>query len=161
MGGWVRLGEAGPVVYVYESDSMAIRTTSALVKGVLLKDYAAMTSPDLTPFMLVASAIVDDLVIYARQKCVTVDTVRQEIIERWLSAHSYQQSDPGYSSRSTEGSSGSFLGSVTSGVQSTRYGMFAIQIDPTGYLLTLGKRRATAAWLGKPPSQQIDIELRD
>ncbi len=138
-----------------------MRTNSTAVEALLLKDYDAKNLPSLSPFIESASSIVDDLYAYAVGNGRTISTVKLELIERWLSAHAYQQSDRGYTSRSTESASGSFQGSATEMLKSTFYGQMALTLDSTGYLMNIGKRKTVAYWAGKPTSEQIDIDQRN
>ena len=86
-------------------------------------------------------------------------------IELNLAAHFAVQHEKNqqYTNRSTEGASGSFQGQFADGLSSSHYGQNAIMLDQTGFLRSLskGKRIATATWLGKPVSSQIDLEERD
>ena len=117
------------------------RTTSAAVIAVLQRDYDAApevgSPPSLTPYIDTASAIVDDIVAYGARYGVTLADERLELIERWLSAHHYQQSDKGYASKSASGASASFQGQTGKGLSSTKYGQSAIGLDTTGYLSSL------------------------
>lgn len=144
------------------------RTTSAAVQAILLGEYGQTiyeTSPDLTPFIETASAIVDDVVECSESNDrTTLDSTRAELVERWLAAHFYQQADPGYQSKSTGGASGSFLGRTDMYIESTRYGQTAVRLDKSGCLETLAgkeKKKAGAVWLGLPPSEQTPYYQRD
>lgn len=144
---------------------MAIRTNAAAVIGVLQDDYGPAEDgslPSLTPYMASASVIVDRVVTCAANKGITLDANEQEIIERWLSAWAYGESDKPYTQRTTEGASGSFAGQTGEGFCSNLYGQTACRLDWSGCLFNLDKQqRAGAAWLGKPPSQQIPYCERD
>lgn len=125
------------------------RTTPDLVKGLLLADYDAARSPDLCPFILTASTLVDTL-----QDVAGVDPIdtRLELLERWLSAHCYCAADPSYQARATGGASGTFTGQTGKYLESTRYGQTAVLMDWTGLLsqiATFGAPElATAYYLG-------------
>jgi hypothetical protein len=87
--------------------SVPPRTTAAAVQGILVNDWDGIT--DVTPYIQTASSIVDKVVQCATWKNVTLNSVDQELIERWLSAHYYTKMDPVYTSKSTSGASGSFV----------------------------------------------------
>jgi hypothetical protein len=137
------------------------RTSEAAVKKILLIDYDSDAATDLSPFIDTASAVVDRVEACAIAKGKALSATELELIERWLSAHFYGQSDQPYTSRSTAGASGQFQGRTDMGFDSTKYGQSAIRIDYSGCLLNIDKRqRARVIWLGKNPSSQIDYEDR-
>lgn len=139
------------------------RTDAAAVQAILLNDYDADESPSLTPFIETASAVVDDVAACATAKAVTLGDTRLELIERWLAAHYYQQSDQGYASNSTEGASASFHGQTAMYLESTKYGQTAVRLDKSGCLAAIagGERKvASGAWLGKTRAEQLDYEDR-
>ena len=140
------------------------RTTSTLVRAILDTggDYDTQELPSLTPFIDTASAIVDRVEACAIAKGLTLSSTELELIERWLSAHCYGQSDQPYSSRSTAGASGSFQGQTAMRFEGTKYGQMALSLDYSGCLDAIGKRQfASAFWLGKRPSAQTDYVQRD
>lgn len=129
---------------------MAIRTTAEAVEGVLGADYDRDAGPALTPYIETASALVDTLVAKAALKPVTFAGARLELIERWLAAHYYTQSDRTYKSRSTLGASATF------NTDGKEYLNAALALDNSGCLAALlNGKRAGAVWLGKAPSEQI------
>lgn len=140
------------------------RTSAAAVKLVLRLgsqggDYDDANSPDLTPFIDAASAMVDDAVTCASDRDITIDSTRAELIERWLAAHFYATSDKTYQSKSTEGASASFTGQTAMYLESTLYGQHAMRLDKSGCLSAAGgaeRKTARAKWLGKRPSLQTD-----
>lgn len=142
---------------------MAIRTTADLVKAVLLRDYDSRNNPGLDVFILTASVLVDDLVTDDENGLVT-DT-RAELIERWLAAHYYKQSDQALASKSTDGSGGSYQGQTGKGLEGTKYGQTAISIDPTGYLAAIvsgaGTVEVGGIWLGKSASEATTWDERN
>jgi hypothetical protein len=119
---------------------MAIRTDADAVKKVMApgRDYDTKRNPDLTPFITAASRVVDRLAAAALAAELEAPYALEEadalLVETWLSAHFYKQSDKGFTSRSTEGASGSFQGQTTMGLDSTLYGQTAKSLDPTGFL---------------------------
>lgn len=143
------------------------RTTSGLVIGILGRNYDSDPEdglpPDLSPFMATATVIVDRVATCATAKGFTLSSTELELIERWLTAHFYCVNDPLYTSRSTQGASGSFqTGQVLEGFGATEYGRQAIAMDYSGCLKNISlKQRASMSWLGKPPSEQIPYRQRD
>jgi len=128
---------------------MAVRTTPALVQGILLKDYDAKGAPALDPFILTASVIVDQLTLLT-------NPTQQELVERWLAAHFYCQPDKPYQSRSSLGASGSFSGQTGQKLESTLYGQTALILDTSGGLASLMNRAvASMTWMGKTESEQV------
>jgi hypothetical protein len=135
---------------------VAIRTTTEAVEGVLGDDYDRDGGRDLTPFVETASAMVDTLVVKAALKAVTFTAARLELIERWLAAHYYTQSDRTYKSRSTLDASATF------NTDGKEYLNAALALDNSGCLAALlNGKRAGAFWLGKAPSEQIAHWDRD
>lgn len=135
---------------------MAIRTTNDRVKGILDRDYDAKRGTDLSPYVLAASTIVDRVVLMAAAKNITLTPQELEVLEAWVAAHCYQASDPAYASKSTGGASGSYLGKMGKGFEATRYGLMALRLDYSYCLENIDKKqRASAIWLGKPPSSQV------
>ena len=137
------------------------RTTAAAVKLVLNRDYDFKHDPDLTPYIDAASSLVDDVADCAVAKGAALSDAKLELIERWLSAHFYQQSDMGFASKSTQGASASFHGRTDMGGDSTLYGQSAQALDPSGCLRALLKgARASLEWLGKTTAEQIPYDQR-
>src|SRR5467141_1667022 len=113
---------------------MAVRTTTTLVQAILggtkgVSNWDGET--DVSPYMTIASSIVDRLVTAATNKIpsVTISDAEAEIIERWLSAHFYTKMDPTYSSKSTLGASASFIRGTK---EPEPYKDGAINADPSG-----------------------------
>jgi hypothetical protein len=150
---------------------MTVRTNTTAVEKVLGVDYDPGTDEepgaDLTPYIESASALVDDLAAKASaQGLTTLTASRKELIERWLAAHAYKLVDQPFAASST-GAQGSMAQATYQGktgmyLEATKYGQMAISLDPTGLLVTLGKRLvARCHWLGRPPSEQTDYVNRD
>lgn len=136
------------------------RTTSASVQAVLKDDYDGAT--DLTPYIATASAIVDRVKTCATRKGKDLSDVELELVERWLAAHLYCQSDKPYTNRSTEGASGAFAGQTSMGFDSTLYGQTACRVDFSGCLLNIDKRQmARSLWLGKTATEQLTYDQRN
>lgn len=128
--------------------SVPPRTKAKDVQAILDNNYGGA---DLAPYIATASATVDRVATCAARKKVPLTVVELELVERWLAAHNYCQMDPTYSSRSTEGASGSFQGQVTAGIDGSRYGQNAQRIDYSGCLRNLDKQqRASATHLTRP-----------
>ncbi len=132
------------------------RTTTAAVKDILLKDYDTFNEPSLAGFIESASAVVTRVAECATRKGITLSSEELELIERWLTAHFYVQSDATYSSRSTLRASGSFLASQD------KYLQVAYTIDNSGCLQNIIENKSPRMiWLGKRPSNQTDYVDRD
>jgi hypothetical protein len=121
---------------------MAYRTNPGLVAGILGDNYNGKT--DLGQFIAPANAVVTQVQEYALTGlfCYTHTPAELELIERWLAAHFYCQSDPLYMSSSNLGASGSFQrASATDDFGSTDYGKSACRMDVSGKLSAIGKRQ--------------------
>lgn len=134
------------------------RTTPALVAALLGMNYDRVRTPDLNQFIAPATMIVDQIKAKAAVKGVAYtdsanpgDSSQLETIERWLAAHYYAQQDPLYTSRSTQGATGSFqVGQLGKGFASTQYGANAMDLDFSGVLKNInGQQKARGAWLGR------------
>lgn len=128
---------------------MGVRTTSAVVQAVLGSDYGVLadgSNPDLNQYIAAASNIVNQVVALAASlplgRVVTLDSATQELIERWLAAHTYTQMDPTYTNKSTGGASAGFAGSLSGlNLDGSRYGQMAKLIDVSGALTAISKRQ--------------------
>lgn len=128
---------------------MGIRTTSGAVAGIIEVDAAI----SVTPFIEVASALVDELSAADS----TVTATRLELVERWLAAHFYAVRDPRSTSEQAEGIGASYESRVDLGLSITRYGQQAMMLDTTGWLAAYNAqakdgapRKAKLRWLGTP-----------
>ena len=113
---------------------MAQRTNEADVKGILQGEYDSLNQPSLSPFIDTASGVVDWLMAWDTAHCSELSATTLKAIECWLTAHYYQISDPGYSSRTTASASGAFLGQATMTLKATRFGQQALLLDSTNRL---------------------------
>lgn len=144
---------------------MAIRTTATAVKkllrdGVVGTDYDGST--DLTPFIETGSSIVDDMVSYASDAGLTAySAAKLELIERWLSAHTYKMSDQAYASESVGGASGQYQGQTGLYLDGTKYGQMAKLLDTRGYLAAMEAGTPSLRWGGKRYSERIPYDQRD
>lgn len=143
---------------------MAVRTTADAVKEEMApgRDYDTDRSPSLTRFIARASALVDRVVTCATAKGYTHTADELEHLEALLAAHFYQQSDQGLASETTDRASAVYHGKTGMYLESTKYGQSAVALDGSGCLLAIGnKRSASAAWIGRAPSEQTDYVDRD
>ena len=128
---------------------MAVRTTETDVEDIIEVDEAI----DLTPFIEVASALVDTH-CEAKNAAYTDDEL--ELIERWLSAHFYAIRDPRALVEDLGRISTTIESKVHLGLNVTRYGQMAMIIDWYGGLAALnetmikggGNRNVAITWLG-------------
>jgi hypothetical protein len=112
------------------------RTDADLVSKLLAKDYRP--GADLDAHILTASVLVDRVADAGMAAGAQVPDPLLELIERWLAAHAYCMVDQPYSSKSTEGSSGSFQGQTGKYYEATKYGQMAVSLDSTGTLAETG-----------------------
>ena len=132
------------------------RTTAEAVKLLLAANYDSDAATNLTPFIDSASSIVDDVVECVSDLSLTaLSSTKLELIERWIAAYLYTQSDPLYTSRSTASASGAF--------QEHSFLKGAIALDPSGCVKCCVEGAVTAGlnWLGLPVSDQTDYIDRD
>lgn len=131
---------------------MALRTSEALVKGVIETDADIR----LAPFIRTANALTNWLATAdaADEALLGADLLLE--IETYLAAHFYEHSrDPNYQSKSTGGASGSFTGQTAMVLMATRPGQIACLMDVSGKLAQRSKEaqeglrnRAQAFWAG-------------
>jgi hypothetical protein len=143
------------------------RTTTDAVEALLLPGGDYEPAPligdpvDLQPFVDTASAIVDQVVVCATAKGVSLSTTTQELIERWLAAHAYVQSDQTFSQRKTLDASGMHHGQTGMRLENSKYGQMATTLDYSGCLSAMSKQaRKRVRWGGKAPSEQIPYSDR-
>lgn len=146
---------------------MSQRTTIDAVKTLMAsgRDYDLTLSPDVQPYVDTAASVVDDVEACGVRRGEPYTDAKLELIERWLAAHYYKQSDQPYSSKSTAGASGSFQGQTGMYLESTKYGQTALSLDTTGCLLAIAtgaqRQKAGGKWLGLRPSQQTPYRDRN
>lgn len=140
------------------------RTTADAVKEILLQDYDALREPSLTPFIAAAEMIVDRLGDYGVARATPASAGELAVIETWLAAWAYCQSDKPWSFKGTDGVQATFTGQWKMHLTNNNYGQTAVMLDPTGYLARLrdGTLGATAGvtWLGKDPANRLDYWTR-
>jgi len=131
------------------------------VQAILETDQDPDRRISLEPFIKGANVLTNRVSAGDEDGCMTADALFE--VERYLAAHLYAARDQLYTSRSTGGASGSFQGQFGMRLDSTDYGQRAMLFDCTGVLQSInqGKSKATLAWVGKPPSEQIDDTDRD
>ena len=144
------------------------RTTASQVKDVLRPgsqggDYDDVNLPSLTPYIDAASTIVDRVKTCAAARDRTLSDAELEIIERWLSAHTYCLSDQVYTNKSTGGASAGFQGSTSlPSIEGTKYGQMALNLDWSGCLTAIAKRQfARASWLGRKPPEKAGYDWNE
>lgn len=136
------------------------RTTAALVRGVLQRDYRI--GADVAPYIRAANLVVTRVNTCATAKSITLSSDELTEVETWLAAHFYVCSEQTLASKSGGGAGGSFHGQTGMHLDSSRYGQTAQTIDYSGCLAAIGKRQfASMEWLGLAPSDQTDYDQRD
>lgn len=137
------------------------RTSTTLVASVLGGHYVAGSSPDLQAFIDTATLVISRMVTCALAKGITLSTDELEMLERYLAAHYFSHADQMYQSKATNGASGSFQGQTGKGIESSQYGMTALQLDPSGCLSAITKgNRVSMFWGGKPSQDQLSANQR-
>jgi hypothetical protein len=138
---------------------MSVRTTERAVKAILGDNYDGTAG--LSPFIDTATILVDRIV--AADASSEMPAAALERVEAYLAAHFYAHSDQITASRSTGRASGSFQGQTGMGFDATLYGQTAKRLDATGLLVKLDqplRPKATCAWLGKQPADQLNADER-
>jgi len=139
---------------------MPQRTTILAVQTLLGSNYGPLSNelggayPNLQQFIDTAWPLVDQVVYWGNKRYGRagggLTTFLQEIVERYLACHFYQQMDQGYASKSQGGASASFQGQLSLGIESSPYGRTALNVDWTGILSAINKRAfAGGHWLGR------------
>lgn len=136
---------------------MAYRTTAALVRGLLLRDYDGKA--DLTPRIATANLIVNRVVTCVTSLGESISSDEAEMMERWLAAYYYCKTDRTYSSNSTEGASASYT-SDSSIPEPYKRG--ALDLDFSGCLAQiLSTSKPRVSWGGKPDSDKRSYDDRN
>lgn len=145
------------------------RTTEALVKAILLANYDGRRTPSLTAFIRTANVVTSRVLAMSVKKPrvlagggLTTDELRE--IETLLAAHFYCVNDPLYSSRSTQGASGSFQrAGAKEGFSSTDYGKQAMDVDWSGVLKNINMQQfASGTSMGHHPDMlETDADLTE
>jgi hypothetical protein len=127
-----------------------------------MRDYTHGDALD--PFIEVAGMLVDDVVACAAEDEITLSDAKLELLERWLAAHAYKQSDRGYSEKQTGRARAKYEGKTGMYLTSTRYGQIAISLDTSGCLAAIAEGGGTSAggfWLGKSEPDQLNYRERN
>lgn len=117
-------------------------TTTQAVADILGDDWDTNRPlSDLQQYIDTAYITLKRVVTCAARKGVTYDAQDLEMIERWMAAHCYCQSDKAYASRTTLDSSGQFQGRTDMGWASSNYGQHACRLDWSGCLFNVDKQQ--------------------
>ena len=132
------------------------RTTNSDVQDLLAagRNYNTVDSPSLTPFVSTANVIVTRVSSCATAKGLSLSSTELELIERWLAAHLYTQSNPLAKRKKNLQAEDEYVDrSFLDG---------AMAVDRSGCLKSIIKgKRASMSWLGLPPSEQTAYVDRD
>jgi hypothetical protein len=137
---------------------VAERTTDAKVRDIIETDIKVSVQP----FIDAATALVDYVVTKDSDGILNTALLLQ--IETYLAAYYYAIKDGQYQSEKNESASATYQTGVSGkGLELNDWGRAAIALDVTGTLagVSRGKLRASATWLGLPPSDQTDYIDRD
>lgn len=139
------------------------RSTTTEVAGVLGDNYGPNADgdlPDLTRWLRMATNFVTRVITCAAGKGITLSSEEAADIESAMAAHFYTKMDPTYSSRSTDGGSGSF---VRDGKIPEPYKDLAQSLDPSGCVASLlsTQKGPQAYWLGKTDSEKLTYDERN
>lgn len=130
-----------------------MRTTPNDVIDILGTNYDTINCPKLTPYIRAATFVIDDVITCAAGHDVVYSASRLAEMERWIAAYFYTIYDPIYKAKTTANSSATYF--------DRSYLDAAKLLDSTGCLsAALSSNRASFDWLGKIPSEQIDIDDR-
>ena len=134
------------------------RSSTEEIKAII-RDYDP--DIDMNPFIRMANVLTDR--VSAKDTGSLLNSAELAEIERWLAAHFYETRDHELATEKTENGSGEYTGEFGKGLERTRAGQNAMLFDETGYLrkISNGTVIARAAWLGKPPSTQVNYADRD
>lgn len=130
------------------------RTTITEVKAILGTNYDTLNLPSLSPYIRAAGLLMDRVNDCATERGYILTSTELQEMERWMAAHFYTIYDPIYKSKQTANSSATYF--------DRSYKEVAEAMDPSGCLSAILKgNRVNFDWLGKIPSEQIDVEDRD
>ena len=125
------------------------RTTAEDVRQVIEVDTES--TPDLTPFILVANELVTEHCVGAG-----LTDARLKLIETWLAAHFYEARMELATSESVGGASKSYQRPSELFLHQTKHGQTALMLDTSGNLAALSTsrkhgRKIGVAWVGTHP----------
>lgn len=130
------------------------RTNAQAVIDILGSNYDTINCPKLDPYIKAANLITSRIEDCAEDRGITFSATELQEIERWLGAYFYTIYDPIYKAKTTANSSATYF--------DRSYVDAAKMLDYSGCLTAiLAGARAQLDWLGKVPSDQIDIDDRD
>lgn len=139
---------------------MPIRTTPDRIKSIC----KVKASHDLTEFIEAANQLVDDLCLESEYS-----DAKLARIETWLAAHFYCILAPRRRTENVGQLQSTIESMVDLGLNVTRYGQMAMQIDTAGNLAANNNKidkilpkKISALWLGTPPPDQLteaEVEL--
>lgn len=130
------------------------RTNAQAVIDILGVNYDTINCPKIDPYIKAANLIVTRADDCADSRGWELSDDELTNIEKWLAAHFYTVYDPIYKSKQTANSSATYF--------DRSYKDVACSLDPSGCVCAqLEGRRAYFEWLGKVPSDQIDIDDRN
>lgn len=133
------------------------RTTEGKVQDLLGDDYDSAAPRQLKRFVTGANLIINGLVDTAAEQGVTISSAELVELETWIAAYLYTLSDRLYTSRSTQGASGSFRQE-----KENEYLTGAKAIDSSGLLATVMSGASLGgAWLGKTLSEREEYDDRN
>ena len=142
---------------------MAIRTTTALIEGIIEVNSAI----SLTPFIAAANAIVTQVSTDLPSMKTAYTTEQLQTIETWLSAHFYTVRDMRAERERAGSVEEKFQSKVDLGFNTSHYGQMAMRLDWHGGLAALDKKILkgnykvpTVSWLGKT-KDEADTTLAD
>jgi len=135
---------------------MAWRTTEEDVREII----DTVTTYPVRPFIATANALTDH--VSSQDSDLVLSGAMLIQIELYLAAHFYAIRDPQYQTKSTGGASATFQGQTGMKLDLTWWGQQAIMLDASGTLAAMndGPKKASADWLGLPPSEQTDYKDR-
>jgi hypothetical protein len=129
------------------------RTNAEAVKDILGTNYDTINCPKLTPYIRAANLVTTRANDCASDKGYILSVTELTEIEKWLAAYFYTIYDPIYKSKQTENSSATYF--------DRSYLDVVKALDPSGCVKAIVEgKRISFDWLGKEPSNQIDIDDR-
>lgn len=129
------------------------RTTPKDVEEILGQNYDTINCPSLYPYIKAANVVISRVIDCAEEQDITITDTEAREMERWLAAYYYTVNDPIYKSKQTGNSSATYF--------DRSYLDVATSMDPTSCLKTqISGTNAGFTWLGKVPTDQIDVDDR-
>lgn len=134
------------------------RTSTDSVIALIADNYDSEYSAVMTAAVETAHALTNQL--DARDTSGKLSDADLELIERYLAAHFYGNTDQFFATKQTGPSGGSFQGGTTMNLGGTKYGQTAMVLDVTNWLskrnaeVSEGSvRSASVSWLGVPKEE--------